>query len=121
MQNRKAAVALPSPNRERELEVALEQEQIQRLVAEKKVKEVTGEIEELSATLFQQANDMVSTERRENAALRDQIYSLEERDAKFSARLQTLEQRETDRKRRMDKLESGLKRIERANALLVPR
>ncbi|QIW94496.1 hypothetical protein AMS68_000014 [Peltaster fructicola] len=110
-----------SPNRERELEAALAQERIQRLAAEKKVNEVNGEIEELSTTLFQQANEMVSTERKENAALRERIRVLEERDAKTAVRLAALEQRDSDRKRRMEKLENAIKRIERAKALLVPR
>lgn len=110
-----------SPDRERELESALVQERTQRLAAEKKVTEVTGEIEELSTTLFQQANEMVSAERKENAALKERIRLLEEREGKFTRRLEALEQRDVERKRRMDKIESAIKRIERAKTLLLPR
>lgn len=107
--------------RERELEAALVAEQTQRLAAEKKVQEVNGEIEELSATLFTQANDMVSTERKENARLQERIRVLEENDAKVSLRLQALEQRDADRRRRLERLEQAHKRIERVNAMLLPR
>ena len=59
-------------------------EQTTRIAAEKKVKEVNAEIEDLSATLFQQANEMVAQERKEKAdlteknnVLREQIEKLE--------------------------------------------
>ncbi|KAF2723653.1 hypothetical protein K431DRAFT_292339 [Polychaeton citri CBS 116435] len=93
--------------RERELEAALTKEQALRQAAEHKVAEVNGEIEELSTTLFQQANEMVATERRENAKLKE--------------RLQIVERRDIDRKRRLERLEAAQKRIDRARALLVPR
>ena len=71
-------------SREKELEEKLIQEQTTRIAAEKKVKEVNAEIEDLSATLFQQANEMVATERKEkadltekNILLREQIQKLE--------------------------------------------
>ena len=76
----------PPPNgtREKELEEKLIHEQTTRIAAEKKVKEVNAEIEDLSATLFQQANEMVAQERKEKAdlteknnVLREQIEKLE--------------------------------------------
>ena len=111
-----------------------------RIAAEKKVKEVNGEIEDLSATLFQQANEMVAEERRQNAVLRDKIQTREEsakvvevshtsdepttvqkENQKLRERITLLEQRETDRNRRLDRLEAAAERIERVRSLLVPR
>lgn len=82
---------------------------------------MTSEIEELSTSLFQTANDMVSAERREKAELQERIKGLEDRENKFTARLTALEQREIERQRRMARLESAIKRIERAKTLLLPR
>ena len=53
-------------------------EQTTRIAAEKKIKEANAEIEDLTATLFQQANEMVATERKENAALKEKLQVLEE-------------------------------------------
>ena len=79
------ALAPPNGSREKELEEKLIQEQTTRIAAEKKVKEVNAEIEDLSATLFQQANEMVAVERKEKAdlteknnMLREQIEKLEQ-------------------------------------------
>lgn len=115
-----------SPNetpsaRERELELALTQEQSNRAAAESKMREMDKEVEELSSSLFQQANDMVSAERRENAALKERIHMMEQHESKVMSRVRALEQREVDRKRRMEKLEGAIVRIERAKSLLVPR
>jgi hypothetical protein len=126
--------------REKELEAALVKEQTARIAAEKKVKEVNAEIEELSASLFQQANEMVASERKENALLRERVQQLERQaqaqehaaassygeeglrkeNAKLRDRLKTLEQRDTDRKHRLERLESASKRIEKARNMLVP-
>ena len=125
-------------------------EQVTRIAAEKKVKEVNAEIEDLSATLFQQANEMVATERRENAALKDQLQRLEQQksgaeeqlrlleeqkrsdvvgedteklvkeNTKLKEKLKALEQREVDRKRRLERLEAANRRIERVKAMLQP-
>ena len=154
------ALAPPPPNgtREKELEEKLIQEQTTRIAAEKKVKEVNAEIEDLSATLFQQANEMVAQERKEkadltekNQALQEQIAQLEseqtktvqqkkkagadgewtammkagdEKLAKENERLREtlrrLEQREVDRKKRLERLEAAAKRVERVKAMLQP-
>lgn len=121
-------------NREKALEEKLVLEQTARIAAEQRAKEVSAEIEDLSASLFQQANEMVATERRENARLVERIQSLEKRRAslheaqmahkenqKLKEKIKTLEQREIDRKRRLERLESANKRIERVRAMLVPR
>jgi BMFP domain-containing protein YqiC len=72
----------PLSAREEELKAALIREQTARLAAESKTKEVNSEIEELSATLFQQANEMVASERKENAALKQTIDQLEHKRTK---------------------------------------
>ena len=121
-------------SREKELEEKLVKEQTARIAAEKKVKEVNAEIEELSSTLFQQANEMVASERKDNAALREKIEALEQqrKDAaqselletenqKLQEKIQILERWEVERERRLERLEAANKRIERVRALLLPR
>lgn len=89
-----------------ELEAALAREIHLREEAEKKAAVVEGEIEELSATLFEQANEMVSTERKEKAALLD--------------RLAMLEQRDKERNKRLDRIVDAMKRLDRVKSLLSP-
>lgn len=116
-----------SSAREQELEASLAKEQKARIEAEKKVKVVNAEIEELSATLFQQANDMVAAERKDNAALKDKIKELEKaggnvrkENDRLKQKLQSFEQREVERKRRLDRLEAAQKRIDRVRTMLRP-
>ncbi|CAK1361686.1 hypothetical protein CB0940_02969 [Cercospora beticola] len=135
---RKASV--PSSNasdttheqRNHELEASLIREQTARIAAETKVKEMSAEIEELSASLFQQANDMVAAERKEKARLQERIDSLEQTNQKADGALkqenqklrnkvEALEQRETERKRRLEKLEKAQQRIDRVRFMLNPR
>ena len=71
-----ALVPPPNGSREKELEEKLIHEQTTRIAAEKKVKEVNAEIEDLSATLFQQANEMVAAERKEKADLTEKNQAL---------------------------------------------
>lgn len=135
------AVQAP-PAREKELEEKVVKEQTARIAAEKKVKEVNAEIEDLSTTLFQQANEMVAAERKENAALAEKIRALEQRqdnnetavqaqamearqavkleaeNVKLKARIEALERREEERKRRLERLEKASERIERVKAVL---
>lgn len=117
--------------REQELEASLAKEQKARAEAEKKVKVVNAEIEELSATLFQNANDMVAKERKDNAVLQDKIKELEKTGGKVSEalkgendklrkKLQAVEQREVERKRRLERLEAAQKRIDRVRTMLRP-
>lgn len=120
-------------NREKELEEKFIKEQTTRIAAEKKIKEANAEIEDLTATLFQQANEMVATERKENAALREKLEVLEQENSvpkdsetllkeneKLKVKIKNMEQRETDRKRRLERLEAASKRIERVRAMLQP-
>lgn len=59
--------------------------------AEARLQEVTNELEDLSASLFQQANEMVANERRERAKLEERIAVLEGREGKAKERLGLLE------------------------------
>jgi BMFP domain-containing protein YqiC len=61
-------------------------------------------LEDLSATLFEQANEMVATERKEKAKLEERLKVLEERDALGQKRLEMVE--------------AALVRIERVKKLL---
>jgi hypothetical protein len=64
------------------------------------------EIEDLSVTLFQQANEMVAKERKARAKLEE--------------RVETLEKRDVEKRKRLERLESAVKRIDRVNKLLAP-
>lgn len=119
MHSRKASALAPTPiSRERELEAQLAQAQTARLAAENKVEQMSGEIEDLTANLFSQANEMVAEERKEGARLRERIRFLEERDAKFAMKVQKIEERDRERKKRLERLERAMGRIERVKGLL---
>ncbi|KAG5655902.1 hypothetical protein KAF25_000822 [Fusarium avenaceum] len=94
----------PSPSSEDLLE-ALNREQSLRKEAEGKVAATSQEVEELSAALFEQANEMVAEERRARA--------------KLEQRVDELEQRDMEKRRRLDKLEGAMTRIERVRLLLA--
>lgn len=119
MHSRKTSTLAPTPiSRERELEAQLAQSQAQRLAAEAKVDQMSTEIEELTGSLFSQANEMVAEERREAARLRERIRFLEERDGKFAMKLQRVEERDRERKKRLERLERAFARLERVKSLL---
>ena len=65
---------------------------------------VDSEIEELSVTLFSQANEMVAEERRARAKLEE--------------RIELLEKKDKDKMARLDRLEKAVSRIDRVKALL---
>jgi len=85
---------------------ALQKEQTLRQAAERKLDEGSGELEELSSQLFQQANEMVANERRARA--------------KLEARVEVLEKRDGEKRKRLERLESAMQRIERVRGLLAP-
>ena len=119
------------------MESELVKERTQRIAAEKKVKTLEAEVEELSATVFQEANEMVSSARQETAALQEKLELMEQRaaeqgpagdldtlhkeNARLRERFKILEQRDSDLRRRLEKLEAASKRVERVRALLIPR
>jgi predicted RNase H-like nuclease (RuvC/YqgF family) len=95
----------PTPN-ERELVAALTREQALRQQAEGKLDDASSELEELSAQLFQQANEMVATERKARAKLEERVAILERRDV--------------EKRKRLERLEGAMERIERVRGLLGP-
>ncbi|EPE29556.1 hypothetical protein GLAREA_00716 [Glarea lozoyensis ATCC 20868] len=95
----------PSPSAF-ELEADLAKEKALRQAADRKLDEASGELEELSAQLFQQANEMVATERKARAKLEERVAVLESRDG--------------DKRKRLDRLEGAVQRIERVRGLLAP-
>ncbi|MCJ1354603.1 MAG: hypothetical protein MMC33_004592 [Icmadophila ericetorum] len=96
---------LPNSLETEELLSALTHEQNLRLAAENAVSQTNEEIEELTGQLFQQANEMVATERRERARLEERVRVLEKRDG--------------EKGRRLEVLEGRLGRIERVRGLLI--
>ena len=76
-----------------------------RIAAERKVADVEGELEDLSATLFEQANEMVATERKARAKLEE--------------RVRVLEGREREKDARLERIERALERLERVRKLLA--
>ena len=78
-----------------------------RLAAESRETKTNEEIEELTGQLFQQANEMVATERKARARLEERVLVLEKRDGEKAKRLEVLENR--------------LGRIERVRGLLKDR
>lgn len=91
---------------ERDLAAALSREQVLRQQAEGKLDEASGELEELSQQLFEQANEMVATERKARAKLEERVAVLERRDV--------------EKRKRLERLEGAMGRIERVRGLLAP-
>ena len=74
-----------------ELKDALNREQNLRKAAESQLSQANTELEELTAQLFSQANEMVAQERRARAKLEERVTMLERRDIEKRARLERLE------------------------------
>lgn len=87
-----------------ELLEALGREQSLRQEAEGRLSATSKEVEELSASLFEQANEMVADERRARAKLEERVDELERRDF--------------DKRQRLDRLEKAMDRIERVKRIL---
>ncbi len=94
----------PDPRSADDLLEALSREQNLRLVAEGKLNDTSREVEELSTQLFEQANEMVASERRARARLEE--------------RVEVLERRDVEKRQRFERLEHAMARIERVRALL---
>ncbi|KAK7967440.1 uncharacterized protein PG986_001717 [Apiospora aurea] len=96
---------LPSPTPSADdLVEALAREQSLRQAAEGRLNETSREVEELSVTLFEQANEMVASERRARAQLEE--------------RVGVLERREDEKRGRLERLEGSVARIERISRIL---
>jgi conjugal transfer/entry exclusion protein len=91
--------------KETELAAQLAREQEARQKAEGKVSQMSHELEDLSVQLFQQANEMVATERRARAKLEERVVILERRDV--------------EKRERLERLERALRRIDRVKNLLM--
>ncbi|KAI1138784.1 hypothetical protein F5Y05DRAFT_350743 [Hypoxylon sp. FL0543] len=85
----------------------LSREKELRAAAEGKLNDTSKEVEELSATLFEQANEMVAQERRARAKLEERVTVLERRDV--------------EKRDRLERLESAMGRLERVRTLLQER
>lgn len=83
---------------------ALTREQTLRKEAEGRLSATSKEVEELSVSLFEQANEMVATERRARAKLEERVGELERRDG--------------EKRMRLERLESAMARIERVRNML---
>ncbi|KAL2152552.1 hypothetical protein VTH82DRAFT_5736 [Thermothelomyces myriococcoides] len=103
---RGSLAAGPEPEQQQQqLLAALAREQALRAEAEGRLSQTSREVEELSASLFEQANEMVAAERRARARL--------------EARVSELERRDADKRRRLDRLERAVGRIERLRDVLA--
>lgn len=95
----------PTPS-ETDLTAALARERALREAAEGKLNDASSELEDLSVQLFERANEMVATERKARAKLEERVAILERRDA--------------DKRKRLERLEGAIARIERVRGLLAP-
>ncbi|KAI2470862.1 hypothetical protein F4781DRAFT_160135 [Annulohypoxylon bovei var. microspora] len=93
-----------STNSDRDLLEELSREKKLRAQAEGRLNDTSKEVEELSATLFEQANEMVASERRARAKLEERVTVLERRDV--------------EKRDRLERLEGAMGRLERVKALL---
>lgn len=80
------------PDSVEDLTAALAREQTLRKDAEARLRRTSAEVEELSAALFEQANEMVATERRARAKLEERVGILEAREDSKKRRLEILEE-----------------------------
>ncbi|GJP89665.1 hypothetical protein CBS63078_9607 [Aspergillus niger] len=87
-----------------ELQNALNREQSLRKAAESQLSQASTELEELTAQLFSQANEMVAQERKARARLEERVAVLERRDVEKRARL--------------ERLEKAMARVERIRAMV---
>ncbi|KAK4204296.1 hypothetical protein QBC40DRAFT_273179 [Triangularia verruculosa] len=83
---------------------ALNKEQARRMEVESRLSQTSKEVEELSVSLFEQANEMVASERRARAELEKRVVILEKRDV--------------EKKKRLEVLERGVERIGRVRGVL---
>lgn len=95
----------PSPGSVSEtLRAEIANEKRLRLAAESSLHSAHKELEELTTQLFSQANEMVAAERRARATLEERVAILEKRDL--------------EKKRRLERLEKAVERIDRVRGLV---
>lgn len=88
-----------------DLPAQLIREKALREKAESSLKAAHSELEELTAQLFGQANEMVATERKARARLEE--------------RVELLEKRDVEKRRRLERLEGAVRRVERVRGLIA--
>lgn len=93
-----------SPQDTAGLKDALSREQDLRKAAESQLSQANTELEELTAQLFGQANEMVAQERRARAKLEERVAMLERRDI--------------EKRGRLERLEKAMERVERLRKLV---
>lgn len=86
------------------LQDALSREQALRKAAETRLSQTHSELEDLTAALFGQANEMVAAERRARAKLEE--------------RIEVLERRDGEKRRRLERLERAMERVERVRGMV---
>ncbi|KAI1980306.1 hypothetical protein LOZ55_001456 [Ophidiomyces ophidiicola] len=86
------------------LQGALQREQELRKAAESRLTQANSELEELTTQLFSQANEMVAQERKARAKLEE--------------RVELLEKRDSEKRRRLDRLEKAIQRVERVRGMV---
>lgn len=94
----------PSTPTTSDLQAALTREQALREHVQGQLSQTEGELEDLSASVFQEANEMVAVERRAKV--------------KLEQRVEVLERRDAEKRKRLERLEGALQRIERVRGLL---
>lgn len=94
----------PSPSISETLRAEIANEKRLRLAAESSLSSAHRELEELTAQLFSQANEMVAAERRARAKLEERVAVLEKRDL--------------EKRRRLERLEKAVERIDRVKGLV---
>jgi DNA repair exonuclease SbcCD ATPase subunit len=94
----------PSPSISETLRAEIAHEKRLRLAAESSLSSAHRELEELTAQLFSQANEMVAAERRARAKLEERVAVLEKRDL--------------EKRRRLERLEKAVERIDRVKGLV---
>ena len=87
-----------------ELRREIQHEKELRQAAESSLSQSQRELEDLTAQLFSQANEMVATERRARAKLEERVAVLEKRDV--------------EKRRRLERLEGAVQRIERVRGMV---
>jgi hypothetical protein len=92
------------PQPDNDLTTLLQHERAARQSAEQSLNRAHSELEELTAQLFGQANEMVATERKARAKLEE--------------RVQVLEKRDGEKRRRLERLEKAIERIERVRMMV---
>ncbi|OJD16806.1 hypothetical protein AJ78_03049 [Emergomyces pasteurianus Ep9510] len=86
------------------LQDALTREQALRKEAESRLSQANSELEELTAQLFSQANEMVAQERKARAKLEE--------------RVEVLERRDSEKRMRLERLEKAIERVERVRGMV---